>query len=58
MGEGMQLTVENVTSVLHQGSSQLHDEKALLKKRTTIGAIQVLFFLEFFLKIYLKLLES
>ena len=47
MGEGMQLTVENVTSVLHQGSSQLHDEKALLKKRTTIGAIQVLFFSEF-----------
>ncbi|PAV59066.1 hypothetical protein WR25_10770 [Diploscapter pachys] len=40
MGEGMQLTIENVTSVLHQGSSQLHDEKVLLKKRTTIGAIQ------------------
>ena len=39
----MQLTIENVTSILHQGSSQLHDEKALLKKRTTIGAIQVIF---------------
>ena len=46
----MQLTIENVTSVLHQGSSQLHDEKVLLKKRTTIGAIQVLFFSEFFFK--------